>query len=99
MSWGGIVAPAATPTDTVAALSRELIEIGSRTDVQRRFAELGAHLEVSTPSADGRIRAGADRALARGDREDRHRRGMSFKSPTWRRNLDRGTCIPAACRP
>jgi tripartite-type tricarboxylate transporter receptor subunit TctC len=48
-SWGGIVAPAGTPQDVVARLSRELIEIGQRAEVQRRFAELGAKLEVTPP--------------------------------------------------
>ena len=48
-SWGGIVAPAATPPDVVARLSRELSEIGQRGEVQGRFADLGAKLEVTTP--------------------------------------------------
>jgi tripartite-type tricarboxylate transporter receptor subunit TctC len=48
-SWGGVVAPAGTPPDVVARLSRELVEIGQRADVQRRFAELGAKLEVTNP--------------------------------------------------
>ena len=48
-SWGGVVAPAGTPSDVVARLSRELIEIGQRADVQRRFAELGAKLAVASP--------------------------------------------------
>ena len=48
-SWGGVVSPAGTPPDVVARLSRELIEIGQHAEVQRRFAELGAKLEVSTP--------------------------------------------------
>jgi tripartite-type tricarboxylate transporter receptor subunit TctC len=57
-SWGGIVAPAGTPTDVVARLSQELIAVGERPDLQRRFTELGAHLSVSTPSAmDDHIRA------------------------------------------
>ena len=57
-SWGGIVAPAGTPTNVVARLSQELIAAGERPDLQRRFAELGAHLGVSTPSAmDEYIRA------------------------------------------
>jgi tripartite-type tricarboxylate transporter receptor subunit TctC len=50
MSWGGIVAPAGTPAEVVARLSREMIEAGKRPDVQRRFSELGAHLRVSTPA-------------------------------------------------
>jgi tripartite-type tricarboxylate transporter receptor subunit TctC len=48
-SWGGVVAPAGTPPDIVARLSRELIEIGQRPEIQRRFAELGAKLDVTTP--------------------------------------------------
>jgi tripartite-type tricarboxylate transporter receptor subunit TctC len=50
MSWGGIVAPAATSPDVIARLSRDIIEVGKRPDVQRRFSELGAHLRVSTPT-------------------------------------------------
>jgi tripartite-type tricarboxylate transporter receptor subunit TctC len=50
MSWGGIVAPAATSPDVIARLSREVVEVGKRADVQRRFSDLGAHLRVSTPN-------------------------------------------------
>jgi tripartite-type tricarboxylate transporter receptor subunit TctC len=56
-SWGGVAAPAGTPADVIARLSGELIEIGRRADVQRRFSELGANLAVSTPNAmDGFVR-------------------------------------------
>jgi tripartite-type tricarboxylate transporter receptor subunit TctC/uncharacterized protein YjiS (DUF1127 family) len=50
-SWGGIVAPAGTPAEVIRRLSRELTAIGANPAVQRRFAELGAHLDVSTPEA------------------------------------------------
>jgi tripartite-type tricarboxylate transporter receptor subunit TctC len=62
ISWGGIVAPAGTPADVVARLSREMIEVGKRPDAQRRFSELGAHLRVSTPTEmDQVVRAQIDR--------------------------------------
>jgi tripartite-type tricarboxylate transporter receptor subunit TctC len=51
LSWGGIVAPAGTPADVVARLSRELIAIAKRPAVQQRFAALGVHLDVGTPEA------------------------------------------------
>ena len=57
-SWGGIAAPAGTPTEVIRLLSRELGAIGAKEAVRRRFAELGAHLEVSTPEAmDAFVRA------------------------------------------
>jgi tripartite-type tricarboxylate transporter receptor subunit TctC/uncharacterized protein YjiS (DUF1127 family) len=57
-SWGGIAAPAGTPVEVIRRLSRELGAIGAKEAVQRRFAELGAHLEVSTPEAmDAFVRA------------------------------------------
>jgi tripartite-type tricarboxylate transporter receptor subunit TctC/uncharacterized protein YjiS (DUF1127 family) len=50
-SWGGIVAPAGTPAEVTRRLSRALTAIGNDPAVQRRFAELGTHLDVSTPEA------------------------------------------------
>ena len=50
LSWGGVVAPAGAPADVVTRLSSELTEIGKRPAVQRRFAGLGAHLQVSSPT-------------------------------------------------
>ncbi len=48
-SWGGIVAPAATPRDVVERLSNALVAIGSWPDTQQRFAQLGIQLLVSSP--------------------------------------------------
>jgi tripartite-type tricarboxylate transporter receptor subunit TctC len=57
-SWGGVLAPAGTPPDIVARLSRELIEIGQRPEIQQRFSELGAKLAVTSPkSADEFVRS------------------------------------------
>jgi tripartite-type tricarboxylate transporter receptor subunit TctC/uncharacterized protein YjiS (DUF1127 family) len=50
-SWGGIVAPAATPADVTGRLSNALMAIGKEPAVQQRFAALGAQLDVSTPTA------------------------------------------------
>jgi tripartite-type tricarboxylate transporter receptor subunit TctC/uncharacterized protein YjiS (DUF1127 family) len=50
-SWGGIAVPAGTPVELIRLLSREFAAIGAKEVVQRRFADLGAHLEVSTPEA------------------------------------------------
>jgi tripartite-type tricarboxylate transporter receptor subunit TctC len=49
--WGGIVAPAQTPPEIVRRLTSALATIGTDPALQRRFAEFGAHLEVSTPEA------------------------------------------------
>jgi tripartite-type tricarboxylate transporter receptor subunit TctC len=52
-SWGGIVAPAQTPEQIIQRLSLALATIAADPALQRRFAELGAHFEVSTPEAMG----------------------------------------------
>ena len=52
------IATLAEPTEVIRLLSRELGAIGAKEAVRRRFAELGAHLEVSTPEAmDAFVRA------------------------------------------
>ncbi|MGO1079229.1 Bug family tripartite tricarboxylate transporter substrate binding protein [Inquilinus sp. CA228] len=54
-SWGGVAAPAGTPADVIARLSRELIAIGGRADIRQRFAGLGATLAVSDPASMDRF--------------------------------------------
>lgn len=47
--WYGVVAPAATPRDTVARLNREIVKIMGLPDVREKFAQQGVDPASSTP--------------------------------------------------
>ena len=47
--WYGVVAPAATPKETIARLNREIVKVLSTPDVRERFSQQGADPESSTP--------------------------------------------------
>jgi tripartite-type tricarboxylate transporter receptor subunit TctC len=47
--WYGVVAPAATPKDTIARLNREIVKALSMPDVRERFSQQGADPESSSP--------------------------------------------------
>ena len=48
-SWVGILVPAATPVDIVAALHRESAKILAQPDMKERLATLGYDVVASTP--------------------------------------------------
>jgi tripartite-type tricarboxylate transporter receptor subunit TctC len=49
VSWGGVLAPAATPRPIVDKLNAEIVRILKLPEVKRRFAEAGAEVVHSTP--------------------------------------------------
>jgi tripartite-type tricarboxylate transporter receptor subunit TctC len=48
-SWVGILVPAGTPGDVIAALYRESTKILAQSDMKERLAALGYDLVASTP--------------------------------------------------
>jgi tripartite-type tricarboxylate transporter receptor subunit TctC len=48
-SWLGMLVPARTPKDIVAALHREFIEVLTLPEIKERLATIGFHLVASTP--------------------------------------------------
>lgn len=63
VAWQGIVAPAATPPDMVARLSRDLANVIERPDVQARLRDLNVEPRTSSSSAQfgSYIRSEAER--------------------------------------
>jgi tripartite-type tricarboxylate transporter receptor subunit TctC len=49
VSWGGVLAPAATPRPIVDKLNAEIVRILKLPEVKKRFAEAGAEVVHSTP--------------------------------------------------
>jgi tripartite-type tricarboxylate transporter receptor subunit TctC len=49
VSWGGVLAPAATPRAVVDKLNAEIVRILKLPEVKKRFAEAGAEVVHSTP--------------------------------------------------
>lgn len=52
-SWGGILAPAATPKEIVAKLHAEIVKIMKLPDVNERLSGLGAEIVGNTPEEFG----------------------------------------------
>lgn len=48
-SWFGVIAPAGTPDEVVNKLNAAIEKALKKPDVQARFAELGAQIEMTTP--------------------------------------------------
>jgi tripartite-type tricarboxylate transporter receptor subunit TctC len=58
VSWGGVLAPAATPRPIVDKLNAEIVRILKLPEVKKRFAEAGAEVVHSTPEEFAKYIAG-----------------------------------------
>lgn len=56
-SWNGIFAPAGTPTEIIARLERETLDILSRAEIRKKFAAIGFEIDpMNTSEFSGYVR-------------------------------------------